>query len=402
MTEEFFRWVREHAADNPSALRLKYVQRSTAAMDYSAAITQIECRRNFATKFATTLGAFADFYFPSVLAGEQATSDILAAYHASLVEGADSVVDLTAGLGIDAFHIAGVAGEVVAVDIDKERAEALRFNSRGLGIDNICVEECDCRDFVDRCIAEGRRFSAAFIDPARRGADGRRVFALADCEPDVVAMLGKLSRICGRLIVKASPMLDIAHTAEAVGTQLAVAAAVGSPTECKELLLSVEFGSEHAEPLVEAVVFGTAACRVAFRRSEEGAAPMPLCDGPLRPGQYIYEAYPEVMKTGMFKLLAARFRLGIFHPNTRLFWSDTVADGFPGRIYKVEAVMPYASKVIKRFKKEYPQINVATRNFGLSADALRGRLGVADGGTLRLYGYTDASGQRMLAVVSPI
>ena len=64
--------------------------------------------------------------------------------------------------------------------------------------------------------------------------------------------------------------------------------------------------------------------------------------------------------------------------------------------------MPYASRIIKRFSSEYPVINVAVRNFGMSADALRTKLGVRDGGPLRLYGFTDANQRKILAVTAPI
>ena len=46
--------------------------------------------------------------------------------------------------------------------------------------------------------------------------------------------------------------------------------------------------------------------------------------------------------------------------------------------------------------------NVATRNFGIGADVLRNRLGISDGGTLRLYGFSDASGNKMLAIAESV
>ena len=63
--------------------------------------------------------------------------------------------------------------------------------------------------------------------------------------------------------------------------------------------------------------------------------------------------------------------------------------------------MPYASRIIKRFAARYPRINVATRNFGIGADALRAKLRVRDGGDLRLYGLTDANGEQILVVTEP-
>lgn len=399
----FFDWVRVHSASDPSSLRLKYGSKKNDGIDYSAAIDQIECRRKFAGKLSETLAAFPDFFFPSVLAGEQASSDLLADYHASLITAGARVADLTAGLGIDVFHLARKASEVVAVELDNERAEALRFNSVGLRCGNVEIVEGDCRDFVRAAVAARRFFDVVFIDPARRDNDGRRVFALADCRPDVVEMLPDIAKICRKLIIKASPMLDITHSADAVGTCLETAVALGTPTDCKELLLVADFEKSSEEAAIRAVVLSKeGSLTYSFFRSRENAAQMPAPGRVLMTGDYLYEAYPEVMKTGVFKLLASEFGLNIINPNTKLLYSGELNTSFPGRVYKVLEVFPYASKVIKRFKKDYPKVCVAVRNFGMSADALRARLGVADGGPLRLYGFTDATGDKVLALTEEV
>ena len=88
------------------------------------------------------------------------------------------------------------------------------------------------------------------------------------------------------------------------------------------------------------------------------------------------------MKSGAGRLLAARFGLRTFHANTRLYHSESKGR-FSGDIFEVQEVLPYASRVIKRFARKYPQISVAARNFGISADELRKRLGTKEGsGTL--------------------
>ena len=403
MNDSEYAWIEAHIADNPDALRLACHGR-TDGFDYSNAITQIECRRKFGAKLQQTLASFGMFEFPTVLAGEQATSDLLAAYHSSLIPEDTSVVDLTAGLGIDVFHIASHASSVVAVEMANDRAEALRYNAAGLHLDNVEVIEGDCALFIDSCIAQGRRFETAFIDPARRSSDGGRVFALSDCEPDVTAILPKLRQICRRLLIKASPMLDIAHTVKLLEVTPVSVAALGTTTECKELFITIDFEAEVTEPVIEGVTLlpDGGAVKFSFTRTREDSAAMPRLTAPLKEGDFIFEAYPAVMKTGVFKLLADSYGLSVFHPNTRLFYSTEAVKGFPGKCYRVIETLPYASKVIKRFKSRYPRIEVAVRNFGLSADALRGKLGVRDGGTLRLYGYTDSRSEQMLAVVESV
>lgn len=404
MNTDFYKWIDEHIADDPAKLRLKFAGKTVEGVDVAAAIIQIECRRKFSGKLAQTLASFPDFYFPSILAGEQSTSDILAQYHTSLVPDGLEVADLTAGLGIDVLHFASRATRVVAVERSRALTDALRFNASGLHVDNLDIVNGDCREFVERCVAEQRRFGAIFIDPARRSADGSRVFALADCEPDVVKLLPSLKNICRLLVIKASPMLDITHTIGELSPAPIAVMAVGTPTECKELLMLIDFQAEgDYDTMIEAVTLTASGAETfAFTAATERAATMPEAGKALAEDDYIYEPSPSLMKTGVFKLLADRYKLNIFQPNTRLFHSSVKIDGFPGTCWKVMKIFPYASRIIKRFAREYPSVNVAVRNFGISADALRARLGVRDAGPLRLYGITDSRNEKILVLTEPV
>ena len=404
MDSDFFSWIERHLNDDPKSLRLKYSGKS-GTIDYAAAITQIECRRKFGKKFAATLAADPQFIFPTVLAGEQATSDLLASYHSSFVAEGMEACDLTAGLGIDVWHAAARASKVVAVELDHERAEALRVNAETMEATNVEVVEGDCSAFLESCIESGRRFASVFIDPARRSHDGGRVFALADCAPDVVNLMPRIGQICDLLIIKASPMLDIAHTVAALTPRPLSVIAVGVPTECRELLILVDFRANVPEPVIEAVTLtgeASEARTFSYMASAERDCEAPEAMGPLQPGDYIYESSPALMKSGAYKLVGKAYGLRGFHANTKLYASDKRVDDFPGSVYKVVEVLPYASRVLKRFARTYPQINVAVRNFGVGAEALRSKLGVRDGGSLRLYGLTDARGEKVLAVVEKV
>lgn len=400
-TKEFFDWVREHSSADPAALRLKYAGK-TGDMDFATAITQIECRRKFGRKLADTLAAFPDFFFPSTLAGEQASSDILAEYHTSMVPQGLSAVDFTAGLGIDALHMARRAASVVAVERNEALVDALRYNARGLHVESVVEPVCaDCVDFIDSCIAEGRRFDIGFIDPARRSADGGRLFALADCSPDVVSLLPKISRICRMAVIKASPMLDISHTAAALSVKPRMIAAAGTTTECKELVVMIVFDSpEPAHTMIEGVtLLPDNSVTFVFNADMESGAPDIPVEPAVKAGDVICEPYPAVMKSGASRILAKTFGLRGFHDNTKLYYASAPVESFPGTMWTVTEVLPYASSVIKRFKSKYPAISIVTRNFGMTADALRKRLAVREApGDLRLFAVTDARADKLLIV----
>lgn len=390
--DNFWLWVDRHIADDPVRLRLKY-SHTAGDIDYNAAITQIECRQRFGKKLAATLAAIPRFYFPSKLAGEQSTSDRLAQFHASLVIAGNPIIDLTAGLGIDILHCSDVCSSAIAVERNPDTAYALRHNAalKPASVDVVCD---DCRHFVAGC---GPSTSATvFIDPARRAADGSRVFALSACEPDVTAMLPDIATICRRLVVKMSPMLDISHTIAALGGCSRIIA-LGNTTDCKELIAVKDFDAACSDTVIEAVTLsasGSSSFAYSAARADDGQCRLAMpCEG-----DYLYEPYPSLMKIGAPQLLAARFDLSSFHPNTRLFHSPDLHKDFPGDIFQIERIVDYASKNIKRLKNDYPAISISARNFGLSAEQLRRQLGVRDGGDRRLFAITSSANRRTMLI----
>lgn len=385
---DFFQWIEAHAGDDPARLRLKY------GRERAFEILQIECRRKYAAKLADTLRANPEFIFPTALSGEQASSDALAREHASWVKEGMRVADLTAGLGIDAMAMAkrvGHDGHVVAVERDGDVADALRHNSRALT--NIEIITSDCRTLLDVWAREGMRFDVVFIDPARRDAAGGRVYALSDCQPDVVEMLPLFKALADRLIIKASPMLDISH----VLSQLADVARIeilGTPLECKELDIICDFTHKiPAEPKISAVTIGKGVHEVyTFTKADEAAATAET--GIPKVSDYVFDPYPAVMKAAPFKLLCAD---GIreISANTHLWFSAESQPKFPGRIFRVADIVPYMSKHIKRYASRFPLVSVTVRNFDVAADALRKKLGVKDG-PMRLFAVTAADGAKYL------
>ncbi len=105
------------------------------------------------------------------------------------------------------------------------------------------------------------------------------------------------------------------------------------------------------------------------------------------------------MKCAPYKLLSSQFGVKKLHPNTHLYTSSSPVDMFPGERWKIERVIPFASSELKRFSRKYPQINVAVRNFGWSADKLKAKLKVKDGGDKRLIGATITGDIKIMLVL---
>ena len=393
LSEDSYTWIKANASGDTAKLRLKY------GTERAFEILQIDCRKKYSSKLGETLASDPEFIFPTALSGEQSTSDRLALFHASLIETGARVIDLTAGLGIDAMAMArGGAAEVVAVERDAEVAEALRYNTRN--IKDFKTIEGDCRDVVKELVADGVHFDYAFIDPARRGGEGQRLFALTDCEPDVTAMLSELRKLADTLIVKVSPMLDISDTVERLPGTIEVYS-LGTTTECKELDFKVDLDAEATEGyIIHAVTLGEGLeSEFSFTRPEEASATAVF--GEPKVGDIIYEPYPAVMKAAPFRLLGERFELRKAAPNTHVWFSDREVPDFPGRALRVVEVLPYMSKHIKRYASRYPRVGVTVRNFDTGADTLRAKLGVKDG-PLRLFAITTFNGKKLMVTCEPI
>lgn len=386
VSNEFWQWIDEHRDDDPLKLRLKWHGKHHWIGD---AIMQIECRNRSQRKLHKTLQNNR-FLFPTLLSTEQCTSDDIAEVHTQMIGRLrQKILDMTCGLGIDAFHFASAGHEVTAIELVDEVADAAQYNALQVDCEvPIRVMHGSSSDFLK---SSNETFDVIFIDPARRGDAGQRMFALKDCQPDVTSLLPFMRQRASRLFVKASPMLDVAQTLKELPgtTDIYV---IGNRRECKELVAIVDLKMDSSDSAV--VHVWADGIDYSFRFCDEYDAKaeyvMPEVGGCL------YEPMPSVMKAGPFKLLSQQFGVKKLNQHTHLYYSDTLVPDFPGTAWKIKRVIPFASKEIKKIAKEFGQLDVATRNFGMSAEQLRAKLRVKEGGNYRLIGAKVVNDQKYL------
>jgi len=384
--DEFISWVSKHLNHDPAELSLRFHGKMPWIEE---AVMQVKCRRKTRKKLDKELEC-PSFYFPTTLSAEQCTGDKLAEFHASLIDDGNTVLDLTCGLGIDSLHFAAKAKSVTSIDRNPPLCDALRHNASALGFHNVTVVNADCCEFLNE---SDNSYDVVFIDPARRSTDGQRLYGLHDCAPDVVHLLPSIKKHCRKLIIKASPMLDLSQIMRELPDARDIYV-TGNDTECKEVVIVIDFNlTDESEPVIHAL---SASYDFAFKRSEENSAEA-VFSGPPTSG-YIYEPNPEIMKAAPFKLLSRIFGINKISPNTHLYWSESRVDGFPGNALRIIKNIDYTSSNIKRFAKEFPEIRVTARNFGITADQLRKKLKVKDGGKFRLFAISSASNKKTMIV----
>ena len=218
-----------------------------------------------AQKVARKLPAWAavdGLEIPSALSLEQCSSSATAAYKASLAGQAVStsgfaaalpdpiepcpistILDLTGGLGVDSFAFSQVAERVVYFERNAELAAAAGRNFARLGAGNI---EVRCEEVTPE--TELPEADLIYADPARRDAAGRKVFLLEDCTPDILTLLPLLLRKAPAVLVKLSPMADLAMLAERLGPALREIHVVECDGEVKELLCLLLRDNPSPEP----------------------------------------------------------------------------------------------------------------------------------------------------------
>lgn len=395
---EFKQWVEEHVNDNVAALRLRYASAST---EIKEAISQIEYRQKAADKFlkCRRMGGgaeaaecnFAPQWFPTALSVEQASSATVACFHAAVVAPLRSLLDMTMGLGVDAAAVALLDGaKVTAIERDSRLCLFAKENYRGIA--NMDIVNVDSVEWLR---GTESMFDWIFIDPARRDNIGRRVYNIHDCTPDVAEILPLMLEHASDVLVKLSPMLDISATIADL-RHVRKIYIVEERGDVRELLVHIsrDVESDSATTEIEAV---SVDWNFTFTRAQETEAAERYAEPAA--GEYLYEPAPAVMKAAPFKLLCDKFNIGALHPNTHLYVSPRKIDGFPGKRYGIEAVIPYNSKYIKRFAKEYPAASVSVRNFPCTAAALRAKLKVREGDTVKVAGVTLKGGSQVLIVM---
>ena len=396
MNEATREFVREHRDEDVRQLALRGTK--DPEVDLAMALQQIDGRKRALEKLPSWV-AVEGIVWPPHLSMEQCSSEQTASYKAEVAGSGGVFVDLTAGFGVDAAFIAQGFQWAVAVELQAELCAISSENFRLLGLHQIEVVNGNGIDYLYRMAPA----DLVFIDPARRDEHGGRTYGIADCTPNVLDFIDKLLEKAQRVIIKLSPMLDWRKAVEDIGRQYVSAVHIVSVNnECKELLIEVK--SER----VKSEKSGIGGLRVVCVNllSDDGrecfefdadAPPASTFHLSLLTFHFLYSPNASVMKAGCFDLLAERFGVMPLHQNSHLFVSDKEVPEFPGRGFVIERITSMNKRELKESLAGITQANIAVRNFPMSAEELRRRLKLRDGGDVYIFATTvENAGHRLL------
>ena len=113
-------------------------------------------------------------------------------------------------------------------------------------------------------------------------------------------------------------------------------------------------------------------------------------------GAFLLVPNASIMKAGCFPELARRYGVSPISANSHLFISPHSIDDFPGRQFEITAISSMNKRELRATFSGISQANVAVRNFPMSAEQLRHRLRLRDGGNLYVFATTQQDGQHIL------
>ncbi|MBC7922865.1 MAG: hypothetical protein H7Z75_17445 [Ferruginibacter sp.] len=383
------RFIREHLDDDVSRLVLRADQ--YPGLPVVEIARQIGARQKAKTKLPLWY-ANERVIFPPVLSLEQSSSQLTATYKARLAEG-DTLVDLTGGMGVDAFFLARHFRQVIHVERDAELSALAAHNFRELGADNITCIHGEAETYLARMPG---KVDWIYLDPARRmesrSTSNGRVFRLEDCEPDVLGLLPGLQEKAERVLLKTSPMLDIDLALHQLNARAATVLAVEN--ECKEVLYLLP-NQPDREATLTAVDWSTTSGGepFVFTRREEKDAQVTFSE----PLAFLYEPNAALLKAGAFRLVATRYGLHKLHPHTHLYTSEARRADFPGRTFAIQTVSKLNKKALLAHLPA-GKAHVAVRNFPLSVADIRRQTGIREGGDVYLFAVTDHRDRKVVLV----
>jgi hypothetical protein len=230
----------------------------------------------------------------------------------------------------------------------------------------------------------------------------------------VLELLPLLMEKADKAILKLSPMLDwrkavsdLNSTSTAVPHQVSEVHIVSVDNECKELLLVLlhreKTDNIHLYCVNNGKTFDFIPC-LEKKYSLPGNNTFPAWESltGLEEATYLYEPNASLMKAGCFDALEGRFPVQQVAQNSHLYLASEDISDFPGRGFRIDCVSSMNKQELKTALADIGQANIAVRNFPLSADQLRKKLKLKDGGSVYIFATTTSKGEHKLFICRKI
>ena len=402
--KKLLEFVSQHMADDTTRLILD--KGKWPDIDMDTAVNCIESRRKLKGK-VNEWYENPEMVFPLKLSAEQCSSSATGHYKAALAEKIANkkewrIADLTGGLGVDSWFFSKKASKVLYNEMQAALCEAAEHNFRALGTDNINISNSIAQGDTISDIIDGFQPDIIYMDPARRGEGGRKVFLIEECTPDVLTLKDEIFRHCRHILIKLSPMADITMVCERLGMTCREVHVVSSEGECKELLIWMDREWQESYDITAVELPNgfpeKEAAGLRFSPEEEKSYAADIAS---ETGEFLFEPGKSLTKAGAFNVTASHFHITKLGKSTHYYTTSdpsTVAllKGY-GKVFHISECSPLDKRSIKEAGKNHPKAEVTARNIPMTSDALRKKLGCSSGGDVHIFGLrSDLKGNLLM------
>ena len=407
--EKLLEFVSQHMTDDTTRLILD--KGKWPDIDMETAVNCIESRRKLKGK-VQAWHENPGLIFPLKLSAEQCSSSATGEYKSELAEriaGKASwhIADFTGGLGVDSWFFSQKAEKVLYNEMQTALCEAARHNFKMLEAGNIHISNAKAENGSIERLLDGFSPDIIYMDPARRGEGGKKVFLIEECTPDVLTLKEEIFSICRHILIKLSPMADISMVCDRLGETCREVHVVTSEGECKELLIWMdrEWKGGYSITAVElpSGYPSKEASAITFTPEDERTAHAEIADGI---GGFLFEPGKSLTKAGAFNMTSVHFQILKLGKSTHYYTTseEAKADELKeyGKVFKILSCLPLDKRSMKEVGKTYPKADVTARNIPMDTDTLRKKLGVSSGNEIHIFGLKSDTKGNLLLITSRI
>uniref|UniRef100_UPI0039A46F57 methyltransferase n=1 Tax=Ornithobacterium rhinotracheale TaxID=28251 RepID=UPI0039A46F57 len=338
-------WLRAHAQSKPHDLALKKSPFADIPIQW---LVQQIAGKQLLSKKIPFLSNIPDIIYPPKINIEQSSSWPTAQYKAHIVK-AQKIADLTGGFGIDCMAFAQNAEKVIHIERNEDLQIISKHNFEVLGLKNISSFAQDGLTFITNFKED---LDLIYADPSRRDENKNKVFKLGDLSPTPQEILQVCQNQNMQILLKLSPMLDLTEACKTLDN-IAEIHIVSLKNELKEILLLISPQEKITEPRIICANLESKQSIYEFSGLKD--------DENIRfsaPEKFIYKPNASLMKSGVFNRLGNDLGLKKLNPNTQLYTSEMLIEGFPGEVLTHLCPIKNPKKTLKN-----KSIRMIRRNF---------------------------------------
>lgn len=325
---------------------------------------QYQIRHKYGRKFASLLGKYPGWLFPTGLALQQASHHYTADFKAHAGLPYSTVIDLTGGLGMDTIAFASDTRSVLYLEknVDIYTYNAFNFSKY---LPNVRPIHTDSVSWLYE-VADFTPETLLYADPARRDVHGKKIFHPEAYEPNPAEISKIVRKGSSKLLLKVSPVADLGHLHMYIGTP-SKTYLLAVHDELKEILLL--YNDDNAHHTLETWLCGPE--QILLHKANNHIISVELTVQNT-PGSYLFLPHPALVKTRADVEMAHRFGWRGFHKDARIYTSEQPDSPAGWRTFKV---LKYAHALNQL---EIKEAMIVTGKFPDSPETLRKRHKIAE------------------------